>query len=57
LLRQFLPSLGTDTGASYDPETILISAIDRVLADYSAACDWYPHSAATRREVWTPTIL
>jgi D-tagatose-bisphosphate aldolase class II non-catalytic subunit len=40
LLRQFLPSLGIDSADSSDPESILIAAIDRVLADYSAACGW-----------------
>jgi D-tagatose-bisphosphate aldolase class II non-catalytic subunit len=40
LSRQFLPSLDIDAGSSNDPESILIAAIDRVLADYSAACGW-----------------
>lgn len=40
LLRQFLPSLGIETGSRSDPEAILIAAIDGVLADYSAACGW-----------------
>jgi len=40
LSRQFLPSLDIDAGSSNDPESILIAAIVRVLADYSAACGW-----------------
>ncbi|MBB3913601.1 D-tagatose-bisphosphate aldolase, class II, non-catalytic subunit [Rhizobium fabae] len=36
LLHQFLPQLSAAEAG--DPETILISAVDRVLADYQSAC-------------------
>ncbi|MGX8008267.1 D-tagatose-bisphosphate aldolase, class II, non-catalytic subunit [Mesorhizobium sp. ORM8.1] len=38
LMRQFLPTLPAALGAAGDPETVLISAVDLVLADYDAAC-------------------
>jgi D-tagatose-1,6-bisphosphate aldolase subunit GatZ/KbaZ len=40
LLRQFLPALTVKPADRNNPEAILITAIDRVLADYSAACGW-----------------
>ena len=36
LLHQFLPQLSAAEAG--DPENILISAVDRVLADYQSAC-------------------
>ncbi|MDX8452922.1 D-tagatose-bisphosphate aldolase, class II, non-catalytic subunit [Mesorhizobium sp. VK9D] len=38
LMRQFLPTLPGELGAVGNPEAILLAAIDRVLADYGAAC-------------------
>jgi D-tagatose-1,6-bisphosphate aldolase subunit GatZ/KbaZ len=38
LMRQFLPTLPAELGAAGNPEAILLAAIDRVLADYDAAC-------------------
>ncbi|MBQ9351007.1 D-tagatose-bisphosphate aldolase, class II, non-catalytic subunit [Phyllobacterium sp.] len=40
LLRQFLPDLAVHPADRSNPEAILIAAVDRVLADYSAACGW-----------------
>ncbi|MDX8526425.1 D-tagatose-bisphosphate aldolase, class II, non-catalytic subunit [Mesorhizobium sp. MSK_1335] len=38
LMRQFLPALPAELGAAGNPEAILLAAVDRVLADYDAAC-------------------
>jgi len=38
LMRQFLPTLPAELGAGGDPETVLLAAVDMVLADYDAAC-------------------
>lgn len=40
LLRQFFPDLAVHPADRSNPEAILIAAVDRVLADYSAACGW-----------------
>jgi D-tagatose-1,6-bisphosphate aldolase subunit GatZ/KbaZ len=38
LMRQFLPTLPAELGATGNPEAILLAAVDLVLADYDAAC-------------------
>ncbi|MBZ9848054.1 D-tagatose-bisphosphate aldolase, class II, non-catalytic subunit [Mesorhizobium sp. CA14] len=38
LMRQFLPTLPAELGATGDPQAVLLAAVDLVLADYDAAC-------------------